>query len=626
MATVPPKARTPSKDRKDRKEQSLGMEHELAPAYQNDDGWNLIDVYAFNKAKTVAAVGWNRVDTGIVVALPGWSQPAGRATPVPKDAYSPLRSGQLTFIEGSRLYDGEGWFVGQDVKGHAKQHAKGCASLVEIVGRRAATYKWTGVDVELRVHPYWTEVTARPGPVSLEDFEKALRKATAPLFREADSNSRRNAFELDSGFVEVKSAKFRNATIDSIASELRTREAAVLKRSRELAPAGTRVALLPRAQVVQDGTETYAGSFHVWITLPHVPGPSFDHAAFVRDHSRLVASMQHLEPLLLACMPMDPRAPGSGDEFSRASMRSRMNGLSGFATATMPVSPKARKVMCYASLESLNAGDDPVVVTTAEILETTKAGAEINVLACSEQSRGTELDHDWNSGTGARYQNTGTDFRFNTCWSCVNRWGDDKPAYYKDAKGRIRTAQKTIKSGKWVPRKSCAPNMTGVEFRVFDHLMIPHEDLLGIVVIAAAAGKATENPSSDPCWMTQMLRCARYGSRTPVSSGYWAALCKAFGVKASDAPKDAFTALNRILSEAFAAASKTTIARKFGLKAAPTFPDVNFEVWTKTVNEKKAHDSTLAAKIARVAKKPDTLVKELGEGWIPDRYAIAATF
>lgn len=606
------------------KEQSLGMEHELAPAYQNDDGWNLIDIYAFNKPVAAAVAGWNRVvDNGIVVMIPGWAPPSGRVTAVPKDSISPIRSGQMTFIEGSRLYDGDSWFVG-DVKGHAKQHSKGCASLVETLGRRAATYKWSGVSVELRVHTYWTELTARPGPMSLADFDKALRKATAPLFREADGNARRNAFELDSGFVEVKSAKFRNATIASIASELKAREAAVLKRGRELAPPGSRVALLPRAQVLHDGTETYAGSFHVWITLPHVPGPGFDHAAFVRDHSRLIASMQHLEPLLLACMPMDPRAPGSGDEYSRASMRSRMNSLSGFATATMSVAPKARKVMCYSSLESLNAGDEPAVVTTSEILETTKTGAEINVLACSEQSRGTELDHDWNSGTGTRFQNTGTDFRFNTCWTCVNKWGDVKPAFYKDAKGRVRTAVKS-KSGKWAPSKKCAPNMTGVEFRVFDHLAIPHEDLLGIVVLVAAAGKATENPSSDPAWMTQMVGCARYGSRVPVSPAYWAALCRALGLKATETPKDAFTALNRILADAFAAASKSAIARKFGLKAAPTFPDVNFEVWTKSVAAKKAHDDTLAGKLARVAKKPDTLVKELGAGWIPDRYAIAAS-
>lgn len=615
---------TATKARKDRKEQSLGMEHELAPAYQNDDGWNLIDVYSFNKTNTKSTAGWNRVDMGIVVTLPGWTPPSERPVAVPKDANSPLGSGRISFIDGTRMYEMEGWFVVHDVKLHAKRHDKGCAAIGEIVARRVAVYKWSGVAVELRVHPSWTEISVRPGPLTVQALDKALRKATAPLFRDGDGNSMR--FELDSGFVEVKSSKFRNATIDSIASELRSREAAVLKRGRELAPAGTRVALLPRAQVVQDGTETYAGSFHVWITLPHVPGAGFDHTAFVRDHSRLVASMQHLEPLLLACMPMDPRAPGSGDAYSRASMRSRMNGLSGFAAATMTVAPKARKVMCYASLESLNAGDDPAVVTTAEILETTKDGAEINVLACSEQSRGTELDHDWNSGTGAGYQNTGTDFRFNTCWTCVNKWGDDKPAYYKDVKGRIRTAQKTTKTGKWVPRKACAPNMTGVEFRVFDHLTIPHEDLLGIVVLVAAAGKATENPSNDPCWMAQMLKCARYGSRAPVSSGYWSALCKALGVKASETPKDAFTALNLVLSEAFSAASKTAIARKFGLKAAPTFPDVNFEVWTKSVNAKKAHDSTLAAKLARVAKKPDTLVKELGAGWIPDRYAIAATF
>jgi hypothetical protein len=450
-------------------------------------------------------------------------------------------------------------------------------------------------------------------------FDKALRKATAPLYTMAN----RSTFELDSGFIEVKSNKHRNATISSIASEVRAREAEVLKRGRELAPPGSRVALLPRAQVLSDGTATYGGSFHAWITLPHVPGPGFDHAAFVRGHSRLVSTMQHLEPLLLACMPMDPRAPGSGDRYSRASMRSRMNWLSGFAVAKMPQAPEPRRVLCHGSLESLNAGEDPVVVKTSEVVSTTKSGAKINLLACVGQGRWSERRQDWNSGSGVQSHNAGTDFRFDTCWGCDKR-REDHVAYYRDAKGAVCAASKG-KNGKWAPAKACSPNMTGVEFRVFDHLMIPHEDLLGIVVLVAASAKASETPEQEPAWMTQMLRCARYGSRVPVSAAYWRCLRKAFGLKdASELPPHAHAALNAILADAFQAHGKTTTARRFGLQTAPTFPDVNFASWKSSVEAMKARDESLKSKLARVAEQPDSLVKELGAGWIPDMYAIAA--
>jgi hypothetical protein len=54
--------------------------------------------------------------------------------------------------------------------------------------------------------------------------------------------------------------------------------------------------------------ETYAGSYHVWITLPHSTGVKFDHIKFINDHSRAVVFLQWMEPLLLACMCPDPRS------------------------------------------------------------------------------------------------------------------------------------------------------------------------------------------------------------------------------------------------------------------------------------------------------------------------------
>lgn len=597
-----PPARKPAT----KKQHSLGLEHEMAPAYQTDEGWRLIDVNLFNDASQQGT--WNRVPPGLHMMFPGWKppKPAGK---VPPNAFHPLTSTNVRFVDGVSLSPPSPTRLIAD--GHAKQHDEGCVLVADKIAEGVASRGWKGISVAVNIDTWMTLLVVSRGSMTPVSFNSAFRSACKDVYYvQADDP---NAFELDSGFIEVKSYRHKNATIRSIASEVVKAEHRVVQRGEELAPRGHRVAILPRAQVTVDGVVTYAGSFHVWITLPHHEGPAFDHAEFVRAHSRLVCTMQHLEPLLLACMPMDPRAPGSGDDFSRASMRSRLNYLSGFAVASMPQLPSRRNVLCHESLAALNARHDPKVVSTSEVFEVTKKGAMVNVLACAEQERMADRNvMNWNAGSGTPHQAEGTDFRFSTCWDC----GPDAAFYVGDS-GKILTAHRV--GEKWVPRKRCGSNMTGVEFRVFDHLDIDHEDLLGIVVLTAASAKAGKTPNQDPAWMTQMLRCARYGSRVPVSKEYWAKLRAAFGLKPSDLPSNAYEALNRLMEDAFAAHGRTSVAKKFDLLRAPRFPDVNFESW-KAAIASRSHE--YAAPFARVARDPKTLHKELGAGWGPDEYFI----
>lgn len=81
----------------------------------------------------------------------------------------------------------------------------------------------------------------------------------------------------------------------------------------------------------------YAGSHHVWITLP------YNNELFLRSvtererlsrcHALLAHKLQWIEPLLMGIMSGDPRAPGNGLMFPRSSMRSVMNYLSGYGTS-----------------------------------------------------------------------------------------------------------------------------------------------------------------------------------------------------------------------------------------------------------------------------------------------------
>ena len=486
--------------------------------------------------------------------------------------------------------------------------------------------------------------------------------------------------DTDSGFVEVRSLKFVRATIASVASEVVRREREVLRAAERIVRASAdkhpertvvRPTIMPRGGPVRVGSEvaagfandsdadmpatlevSYAGSFHVWLTLPYTPGAAFDHAAFVRDHSRAVVAVQWLEPLLLACMPPDPRSPGSGDAFSRASMRSRLNYLMGFGTACIEP-PRKRPVLAYESMDALHRGDRPVVVHTDAVWLTGTSGERINLLACSQQSRYTRHDRASRVSPldGAAFDITqfGTDIRFDTCAAPLNSDQSDDAtvcsaahldravAFVVTAPGVVEVASSTDtrsplsgasddedgtdRAAHTYAIRRCEFEPRGLEVRLFDQMPgRVEETVLGVTILAAVAGSVSGDPadgarpSETDAWILTMHDCARHGSRVPVSRAFIGCAARALGVdpgtavaaaasargadadagrvrargRGDDMIATAHDTLNALLRVAFEKHHKHPTAAAFGLERPVQFPDVNFETWCEIVQRRAA--------------------------------------
>lgn len=218
---------------------------------------------------------------------------------------------------------------------------------------------------------------------------------TAPETVDAD------AIESDVRFVEVKSTRHRMATIESVERQVRDAEQVVLEvaRARHSAP-DARIfpysgfarlgpprdperALAEAADGEKKGP-AYAGSYHLWVTLPHGADTWSDpseRGRLARTHALLAHLLQWIEPLLLCLMAGDPRAPGRGLEYPRASMRATLNPFCGYGTTDpkallhlewSQLSEERRRVLnsrvrYYPTVAHLRYayGDDDVLLTSA---------------------------------------------------------------------------------------------------------------------------------------------------------------------------------------------------------------------------------------------------------------------
>jgi hypothetical protein len=387
--------------------------------------------------------------------------------------------------------------------------------------------------------------------------------------------------------------------------------------------------------------------------LPHALGPAFDHAAFVRDHARLLTVFQWLEPLLVACMPCDPQAPGSNHGRSRATLRSRENALSGYGVSRIEGAPRKRNVLCYASLHALERMEQPKVVKTDEIVMTVQGGAKVNLLSCQRQGRYNRVSNydvddeyaevddsrlDWSMGSGFVMNQNGVDARFDTCWLCND--ADSGIARQPDAyvfvqhEGKVHIAFRRNEGNvKYAIEETCV-RFVGLEFRVFDHMPDGAATVAGVVALAAvcadALSGAPKRAPEDGHWLKQMLDGMSFGSRSPVDATYWRKANEAFALKArsSGTPKSAYAALNSLMSSAFRAHSGRAIAKRFGAKKAPVFPDINLEVHMAGVRSKCLVSEFLAEKVAAARDEGFTdaaIQKHLGPLWMPDRYALRAS-
>lgn len=500
--------------------------------------------------------------------------------------------------------------------------------------------------------------------IRYEETEKVVDRISRALFgslshaswqKRLDSSDLE--FELDSGFVEVKSSRHERATVASVVKEVVKEESRVLKRARAIASDVDLVGevsflphgMYPKSRGVLLSTSSYGGSFHVWITLPHQTGAAFDHPAFVRDHARCLSVMQWLEPLIVACLPGDPYAAGNGQFRSRASMRSRENILSAFGVSRLDETPVERNVLCYSSLADANDHGVPAVVSTDTVEITTTGGAVVNLLQCQRQGRTGRWSYDeedeygevndsrvdWTMGAGYLLNNEGADVRFNLCQLCqdAHKGISRDPSLYAFVKnaGRVMVARRERATDRFELAPLCM-KMIGLEVRIFDHMADAQELVTSIVVLAGAVGVATKQPShgapDDADWMGQMASGLSFGSRSPVRPGFWKKLCSVLSVTETKLPESAFSALNVALKAAHRKHGKSDVATKLGLPSkAPVFPDINLQIHSAAVERRKAADPALAASLTAAKDMGFTetaIKKHLGADWLPDAYALRA--
>jgi len=148
--------------------------------------------------------------------------------------------------------------------------------------------------------------------------------------------------ELDGDFIEVRSDRPIHATVRGVATQIRDQEAAVLRRAKLAHPEAKSVRLFPwSGYVAPTGTPEYAGSYHMWVTMPHatstsglpsdMPATLAARRTVVRQHAAMAHLLQWMEPLFLCTYTGDPRA-APGNRYRRASMRASLNPLSGYGT------------------------------------------------------------------------------------------------------------------------------------------------------------------------------------------------------------------------------------------------------------------------------------------------------
>jgi hypothetical protein len=211
--------------------------------------------------------------------------------------------------------------------------------------------------------PHEPQLTGRDLVESLIAAAEAFAKAYAKATDITD-------FDQDVDFVEARSLRYRNATVASVARQVRVAEKHAHE---EMAPPRARA--FPWSGYVDNGgTQHYAGSYHVWITLPHSvspESPAIARQALLTKHALVAHLLQWIEPLIRSTYASgDPRALGNGTHFSRASMRAGVNEYSGYGTSPADRiatgAPVTRNITWYASTSNALAGRDPHVATPAE--------------------------------------------------------------------------------------------------------------------------------------------------------------------------------------------------------------------------------------------------------------------
>ena len=380
--------------------------------------------------------------------------------------------------------------------------------------------------------------------------------------------------EVDGDFVEVKSIRFRNASIEDVMSQVRTHEAAVISVARTIDASAH---ILPHSGYARirytgdtdaGGSPNYAGSFHVWFTLPHAPATT-SAADFAGSHVAFASCLQWMEPLLLACSSGDPRALGAGTRFPRANMRGTFNPLSGIGTTdvcgSMPLLHLHTAPLWYHAnmddfVAAVASGDPSKAAHHLDgrqpyrIFYTLDGKTLIPYAGCISIERA-----DWGrdpeqpqypfvaSGIGTRSDakvtsalaslragfnmHTGNDIRVPWCnnFQLKLQHGWTAHAVITDRSKKrfvLHFAHRELKA--WTakaPLRSKQPSNVGFEFRLMYNMPTANmEQLLRVFVLVAAASsnnsKGCSNPVNDNDWAGAVAAVLVMGRFAPMADAY----------------------------------------------------------------------------------------------------------
>ena len=187
------------------------------------------------------------------------------------------------------------------------------------------------------------------------------------------ASNKHDIINYDHPFIEVKNKKFKNMTIDNIIAQIKNLHNKTLNtyktkdktkdKNKDKSTTQSETFIYPysavdtpyslRKDFIDDDPDlkreefwlelrndkdgvNYAGSYHVWITLPHDEKKykmDMDYRRHISElHALLAHRLQWIEPLFISVMSGHPHALGAGLKYARSSGRSMLNHFSGFGT------------------------------------------------------------------------------------------------------------------------------------------------------------------------------------------------------------------------------------------------------------------------------------------------------
>lgn len=163
--------------------------------------------------------------------------------------------------------------------------------------------------------------------------------------KQAAAANESDSYDIDGQFIESRSTSFRNETVSSVIQQLRDSENKVLEIASSVVSKPQGLRIYPWSGYQQNTKKTqYAGSYHVWTTLPHdlrshagsLKTAIASRRETISQHAYLAHMLQWIQPLINSLFSGDPRALGRNDDkYSRSSMRYDLNPYSGYGTTSV---------------------------------------------------------------------------------------------------------------------------------------------------------------------------------------------------------------------------------------------------------------------------------------------------